>query len=185
MTGGRSLICIFANPSGRILRFVSRQTFHPALAAALVMQLVILASGCVSRPRNPAFPGGREFLLGMAGELEKHGIEVKNIKEGAATGKSFLEYVAANATLTVGLTDTDARKDFSIREKEFKELVRTISGLTRHGLEVREFLYYPSAPHTVEFCDGKLIMRSPEPIAPTSEPVSVPESKPKPKVPAK
>lgn len=140
----------------------------PVPLESLAVALAIAFSGCASPPRNAAHPGGREFLLGVAGELQKHGIEVQNIQEGAAADRSFMEFVAGNATLTIGVTATDTNKPVAERRRDFKELVDTISGLAAHGLEVREFLFYPSAPHVVEFCDGKLTIRPPQPMTPST-----------------
>lgn len=133
---------------------------------SLILALALACAGCVSTPRNAAHPGGREFLLGVAGQLQRHGFEVQNVQEGVAADRSFLEFVAANATLTVGVTAADANKPVADRCRDFKELIDTISGLAAHGLEVRDFLFYPAEPHVVEFCDGKLTMRPPRPMAP-------------------
>lgn len=140
----------------------ARRVFIP-----LVFGVVLMFSGCASPPpRNAAYPGGRDFLLRVAGKLQQHGFEVQNIQEGEAKVACFMEFVAATGTLTIGVTTKNPQYDLKQREAEFAELMATISGLGNYGLEVREFLYYPAQPHVVEFCAGKLIIRPPQSKSP-------------------
>lgn len=136
----------------------------------LLVGLALGVCGCANTPpRNAAYDGGREFLFKVAGKLQRHGFDVRNIMEGQATNCSFMEFVAANGTLTIGIATnvTGAATNMNQRLAEFKELTETISGLAAHGLEVREFLYYPTKPHVVEYCDGRLIIRPPQKKSPS------------------
>jgi hypothetical protein len=150
------------------LQFVQDLAIRFALAACSILA-VSCFQGCATRssPNDGGSAARREFIFHVVRALGEHNIVVENVEEGSAKTSSFIEFQAALAKLTIGLVKTD--ESLEKRRQQFQQLLKTIDGLGKNGLEVREFIFIPSENHVVEFCGGKLTILPPTEKQPSAK----------------
>lgn len=95
----------------------------------------------------------RKFLRYVIGELSKHEMEIKNVKELAGGG--MMKFTAQDKTLTI-VSPNGGGAGWLANRRLFQEFIKTIDALEHNDLEVREFTFIPSEPWGVKLCNGNL-----------------------------
>ena len=148
---------------------------QPAWFLALFCGLLMVAGCRHLPPEIYKAASDRSLLLDATAKLQRRGLQVENVQLGKADKASFVEFLATNATLTIALKDGNTLTSVL---PAFQELLRTVDGLGKVGLEVREFLLIPSPNSVVAFCGGRLTIMGPSKLPhsdPSVEPPQVAE----------